>query len=214
MKIVVAMSIGLLVASFLISIFTYPYMPELMPSHWNAAGEVDGYLPKFWGAFLIPLIMVGLYLLFVAIPRIDPLKDNIMRFISYYYGFILVMLLFMLVVQTQVILWGLGFKVSPNVIIPLGIGALFIYIGVLLGKAKRNWFIGIRTPWTLSSDVVWDKTHRIGGRLFIAVGLLSLVGVLLPEYAYLFILAPILAVSIYTVVYSYIAYQRDVKKID
>ncbi len=213
MKIVVAMSVALLAASFLLSVFTFPYMPDMVASHWNAAGEVDGYLPKFWGAFLLPLITVGLYLLFVAIPRIDPLKDNIMRFIGYYNGFILVMLAFMLVVHIQVIFWSLGFTVNPNIVMPIGVGALFMYIGVMLSRAKRNWFIGIRTPWTLSSDAVWDKTHRIGGRLFIMVGALSLIGVLLPQYAYLFILLPVLAVSFYTILYSYVIYQRDIKKV-
>lgn len=212
MRIVDAFSIALLAASFLLSSFAYPHLPELMASHWNAAGEVDGYLPKFWGAFLVPLIMLGFLLLFIAIPRIDPLKDNIMRFIAYYKGFVLVLLIFMLCVHIQVTFWNLGFTVSPNIIIPLGIGFLFIYIGVMLSKTKRNWFIGIRTPWTLSSDVVWDKTHRIGGRLFIAAGIISLAGVLLLNYAYLFILLPLLAAVFYTIVYSYFAYQKESKK--
>jgi len=206
-----ALTAGIIAASFLLSMLAYPYLPEMVASHWNAKGEVDGYLPKFWGAFLLPLLMVGLYLLFLAIPRIDPLKENIMQFIKYYYGFIVVMMLLMLVVHAQVILWSLGFAISPNAILPLSIGVLFIYIGVLIGKAKRNWFIGIRTPWTLSSDAVWDKTHKIGGRLFILAGVISIVGTLLPEYAFLFILLPILAVAFYTIVYSYFAYQNEIK---
>ena len=206
-----ALTVGIIAASFLLSILAYPYLPEMVASHWNAKGEVDGYLPKFWGAFLLPLLMVVLYLLFLAIPRIDPLKENIMQFVKYYYGFIVVMMLFMLIVHAQVILWSLGSAISPNTILPLSIGVLFIYIGVLLGKAKRNWFIGIRTPWTLSSDAVWDKTHKIGGRLFILAGVISIVGTLLPEYAFLFILLPILTVAFYTIVYSYLAYQNEIK---
>jgi len=135
-----------------------------------------------------------------------------MQFIRYYYGFIVLMLLFMLIVHTQVTLWKLGFGISPNTTLPLSIGVLFVYIGVLLGKAKRNWFIGIRTPWTLSSDAVWDKTHKIGGRLFILAGVISIVGALLPDYAFLFILPPVLAVAFYTIVYSYFAYQREIKR--
>ena len=212
MKGVTGLSVALIAAAFLLSIYSYPYLPEKVASHWNAVGEVDAYLPRFWGAFLVPLIMVGLCLLFIAIPRIDPLKENIMQFIRYYYGFIVVMLLFMLILHTQVTLWNLGFAISPNTILPVSIGMLFIYIGVLIGKAKRNWFIGIRTPWTLSSDAVWDRTHKIGGRLFILVGVISVVGALLPDYAISFILLPVLAVVFYTIVFSYFAYQKEIKR--
>ncbi len=211
MKGLTALTAGIIAASFLLSILAYPCLPEKVASHWNAKGEVDGYLPKFWGAFLIPLLTVGLYLLFLAIPKIDPLKENIMQFIRYYYGFVVLMLLFLLIVHIQIIFWSLGFAISPNTILPLSVGVLFIYIGVLIGKAKRNWFIGIRTPWTLSSDVVWDKTHKIGGRLFILSGVISIIGTLLPEYAFLFILLPVLGVALYTIVYSYFAYQREIK---
>jgi uncharacterized membrane protein len=212
MKGVTGLSVALIAAAFLISICVYSYLPEMVASHWNAMGEVDGYLPRFWGAFLVPLIMVGLYLLFLVIPLIDPLKENIMQFISYYYGFVVVMLLFMFIIHNQVTLWNLGFAISPNIILPIGIGVLFIYVGLLLGKAKRNWFIGIRTPWTLSSDAVWAKTHRIGGRLFMFAGVISIVGVLLPDYAFLFILLPVLVVAFYTIAYSYFAYQDEIKR--
>jgi len=211
MKSFIALSVALIAASLLLSIYAYPYLPEMVASHWNTKGEVDGYLPRFWGAFLVPTIMVGLYLLVVSVPKIDPLKANIMQFIKYYYGLIVVVLVFMLVVHTQVTLWSLGYVISPNIVFPISIGVLFIYIGALLNKAKRNWFVGIRTPWTLSSDTVWAKTHKIGGRLFILAGLVSILGVLLPEYAFLFILLPVIAVTFYTVVYSYVAYQRDIK---
>jgi uncharacterized membrane protein len=212
MKSLIALSVALIAASFLLSIYSYPYLPEMMASHWNARGEVDGYLPKFWGAFLVPFIMVGLYLLFLAIPRIDPLKANIMQFIRYYYGLIVVILVFTLTVHIQVTLWSLGFVISPNIVLSISIGVLFIYIGVLLNKVKRNWFVGIRTPWTLSSDAVWDKTHKIGGRLFILAGVISILGVLFPDYVFLFIFLPVLAVAFYTVVYSCVAYQKDIKR--
>jgi uncharacterized membrane protein len=212
MKGFTALSAALLALAFLLSLIAYPYLPEIVASHWNARGEVDGYLPKFWGAFLVPLMMVGLYLLFLAIPRIDPLKENIMQFLRYYQAFTVLMLFFMLIIHAQVTFWNLGFAISPNVVLPVSSGMLFIYLGLLISKAKRNWFIGIRTPWTLSSDAVWDKTHKIGGRLFILAGVLSLIGALLPEYAFLFILLPLLAVAFYTITYSYFAYQEEIKR--
>ena len=82
MKSFIALSVALIAASLLLSIYAYPYLPEMVASHWNTKGEVDGYLPRFWGAFLVPTIMVGLYLLVVSVPKIDPLKANIMQFIN------------------------------------------------------------------------------------------------------------------------------------
>ena len=88
-------------------------------------------------------------------------------------------------------------------------GVLFFSIGIVIGKAKRNWFIGIRTPWTLSSEAVWDKTHRLGGKVFMVSGLVSLLGFFFEGYvALLLILAPIMIGSIFLVVYSYFEYQK------
>ncbi|MGQ9811085.1 MAG: SdpI family protein [bacterium] len=78
--------------------------------------------------------------------------------------------IFMLSIHFQVILWNVGNKISPNLTLQLGIGLLCFYIGILLKNAKRNWFIGIRTPWTVSSEKVWDETHKIAGKLFKIAG--------------------------------------------
>jgi len=197
--------------SFVIGIYFYPQMPGKMASHWNAQGQVDGYMPKFWGLFLIPFVLVGLALLFTAIPRIDPLKANIEKFIKYYDGLIILFFIFMLAVHFQVIFWNLGIKISPNTIFPIGIGILFFYIGILCENAKRNWFIGIRTPWTLSSERVWEKTHKIGGKLFKIAGIIAFVGVFFQNYALFFILVPVISFAAYTIIYSYFEYQKEVK---
>ena len=83
------------------------------------------------------------------------------------------------------------------------LGILFYYCGVLIENAKRNWFIGIRTPWTLSSDSVWEKTHKIGGKLFKIAGIIALFGIFFPNYTFLFVLIPVVSVAIYTAAYSY-----------
>ena len=197
--------------SFIVSIYSYPQMPEKVASHWNAQGQVNGYMPKFWGLFLAPFILVGLALLFAAIPRIDPLKENIQKFRKYYDGFIILFFIFMLSIHFQIILWNLGIRISPNVIIPISIGILFFYTGVLCENAKRNWFIGIRTPWTLSSERVWEKTHKVGGKLFKIAGVIAFIGVFFQNYALFFILIPAILTAIYTIVYSYIQYQKEIK---
>ncbi|MGB9175625.1 MAG: DUF1648 domain-containing protein, partial [Methanoregula sp.] len=142
-----------------VTVAVYPLMPDVVASHWNAAGEVNGMMPKFWGLLLVPVLMAVFSALFLVLPRIDPLRENYQKFQDYYDGFILVFAVFFFVIQLQIILWGLGVPVSPNLVMPFMIGILFIYIGFLLEHAEPNWFVGIRTPWTLSSTSVWKKTH-------------------------------------------------------
>jgi uncharacterized membrane protein len=203
--------IAALVITFTLTIAIYPTVPDHVVSHWNAAGQADGYMSKFWGLLLIPLIMTGFVALLAVLPRIDPHKKNYEKFRDYYDGFILLFVLFFLAIQVQIILWSSGYEISPNLTFPLLIGMLFIYIGFLLGHAEQNWFVGIRTPWTLSSKTVWKKTHELGGKLFRIAGVISCAGILAGAYAVWFILVPVLVVAVYTVVYSYIEFQKEVK---
>jgi len=199
----------ILLLSFVVGLYFYPQIPAKMATHWNAHGEVDGYMSKFWGAFFIPFILVGITLIFVTIPMVDPLKANIEKFRKYYDGFIIIFLIFMLSVHLQVILWNIGIRISPNVMLPIGLGLLFFYIGILCENAKRNYFIGIRTPWTLNSDKVWDKTHKIGGKLFKIAGIIAFIGIFFRSYAMFFILVPAMSAAVYSIVYSYLEYRKE-----
>jgi len=198
----------LIAFSLLLGAYLYPRMPEQMASHWNAQGQVDGYTPKFWGLFLGPLIVFILFLFFVAIPRMDPLKANIEQFRGYYEGFIVLVTIFFLYEHVLTILWSLGVAFDLNQALTPAMGLLFFAAGVMMEHAKRNWFIGIRTPWTLSNDEVWEKTHRLGGKLFRLAGLLAIVGIFFPKHALLFMLAPVLLASAYTTLYSYLEFRR------
>ena len=201
-------AVVLVVLAFALPLLTWDALPEEIPSHWNAAGEVDGYMTKGWGTLLMPSMMLVVTLLMWAVPLIDPLRANIETFRTEYEWFIVLMDAFLLVIQGQIIAWALGYEISPNAIIPVAIGVLFIYIGWMLRRARRNFFVGIRTPWTLMSDEVWDKTHRLGGVLFMLAGLVTLVGVFFEEHVVWFTLAPVLAATLVTIVYSYVEYQR------
>jgi uncharacterized membrane protein len=200
---------GILVLTFAVPIIAYPYLPDPMASHWGLSGEADGYLPKIWGLFLIPLISAGLALLLLAIPRIDPLRENIEKFMETFDSFIIVLLLFFLYIQQLVILWNLGLRFNLAQVLSPAFGVLLYACGILTGRAKRNWFIGVRTPWTLSSDRVWDRTHAIGGKLFRIAGILAFLGILLPGIVWLLILGPVLLVSLYLVVYSYLEFRKE-----
>lgn len=205
-------SLALVVLAFAIGAYAYPQMPERMASHWNAAGEVNGYLPRFWGVFFVPILIAGLAVLFTLIPKIDPLKANYAKFRTQYEVFVLILLLFMLGIYVQTLLWNLGVQAGMLATLGIGIGLLFFYVGVLCEKAERNWFVGIRTPWSMSSDRVWKKTNMMGGKLFKLCGLLAIVGVLFKGYEIWFILVPVLVAALYTFVYSYLEYQKEQKE--
>lgn len=204
-------SLLIIMISFIIGISFYSLLPDKVASHWNARGEVDGYMSKFGGLFLMPIISLVLLLLFIIIPKIDPLKHNIEKFRKYFNGFIVLMMLFLFYLYILTILWNIGVRFNfVHLLVPI-FSIFFYYCGILIQKAQRNWFIGIRTPWTLSNEQVWNKTHKIGGILFKIAGIISLIGILLTEYALFFVICPVILASLFPVIYSYFAYQKLTK---
>jgi len=199
----------IILLSFAVGIYLYPQMPEKMASHWNIKGQVDGYMPKLWGLFLMPIISVFLLLLFILIPKIDPLKENIKKFRNYFDWFIILIVLFLFYLYLLTIFWNRGTRFDMVLLLTPAFGILFYYAGILIENAKQNWFIGIRTPWTLSNEKVWDKTHKLGGKLFKAAGIISFFGILFKNYSLFFVIIPVLFFSIYTVIYSYFEYQKE-----
>ena len=204
------LTIFLIALAVAFSISVYGRLPDQMASHWNTTNQVDGYISRFWGAFLMPVVSVGMLLLFLVIPQIDPLKANIAKFREYFNAFIALMVGFMVYMHILTMLWNLGYdQFNMGVVMLPALGLIFVFAGIMMRKAKRNFFIGIRTPWTLSSDRVWDETHRLGSTLFIASGILALLGAFFPDYAIWFILVPVLGSTLFLLVYSYILYQRE-----
>lgn len=201
----------IIILSFILAIFVYPLMPSKIASHWNSNGQVNGYTTKFIGLFLMPVISLAIFFLFVLLPKIDPLKKNYAKFRKQYEAFILVITGFFFYLYVISILWNTEMKFSINQLLVPAFAVLFFYSGILMEKAKRNWFVGIRTPWTLSSKKVWDKTHQLGGQLFKLSAVISLLGLLSKDWAIVAIIAPIIVSSVSLVVYSYLLYQK-VKK--
>lgn len=201
----------IVLASVLLAGWFYPQLPDKVASHWNADGEVDGYMDKGMATFMLPGMMLVLAAMFWLIPRIDPLKENIEKFRDAYEEMIVVIFLFFFLIFLQMMLWNIGIQISMAATIPIAIGIIFIYISFLLEKAERNWFIGIRTPWTLSSDEVWGKTHKVGGRLFKALGILCVLSVALGGLAFLVIIGGALIVTLYLCWYSYVEYEKEKK---
>ena len=203
----------LIAVATLAGLLLWNRLPDQMASHWNVQDQVDGYVSKFWGVFLLPLITLGLCLLFLAIPAIDPLKANIALFRPAFNLFIVLIVAFMLYVHGLSLAWNLGytgFKMS-GAMLP-AIGLLFVFIGFMMRQARRNFFIGIRTPWTLSSDTVWNETHRIGAVLFMISGVLAFIGGFFGGMtAFWLMLMPIIGSTVFLLVYSYLLYRRELK---
>lgn len=139
------------------------------------------------------------------------MKSNIELFRKYFDGFVVLIIVFLFYLHLLTILWNSGYTFNIIIFLSPAFAILFYYTGILIENAKRNWFIGIRIPWTLSGDRVWDKTHKIGGKLFKIAGILALGAMFFETAAIFFIIVPVIVVSIYSVVYSYIECQKEIK---
>jgi len=200
-------AVGIIFLTFVIGIYFYSQLPEMVASHWDAQGKVNGYMSKFWGLFMVPLISIVLFLFFILIPRIDPLKKNIKKFRKHFDNFVLLIMGLMLYLQIITILWNIGFMFDIIRLMSPALAVIFYYCGVLLENSKRNWFIGIRTPWTMSSEKVWDKTNNLGGKVFKLVGIVSAFGILFSGAIFLMLFLAI-AVAAWLFVYSYLEFKK------
>lgn len=208
MKIALAVSLFIILIGLGTSMYFYPQLPSQIGSHWDAAGNINGYMDKNIVLFLMPVLSLLLVLLFFTLQRVDPLRGNIKKFSDYYEGFIIVVVFFLLYVHGLVIAWNLGVGFSMSQMLAPAIGVLFFFIGILTSKAKRNYSIGIRTPWTLANERVWEKTHVVSGKLFKIAGIIAIFGAVFVQYAFYFVLIPVIAVSIFAYVYSYDVFRK------
>lgn len=206
--------IVMVVIAFIIAINLYPDMPDQMPGHWNAAGEVDGYLPKFWGLFLFPIIILAIYALFMGLQWVPSLIQNIRSIRKQYDVFMVIIVGFFLYIYVLTILWVFGIQFGFIRMLVPAFAALIFAIGSLVSNVKRNRYIGIRTPWTMGSDRVWEKTHRLAAKLYMLAGIVSLAGMLFESYyALAFLIGPIIIVSAYAMAYSYFEYKKGIRKL-
>ena len=202
----------IVILAIISSFYFYANFPERVPIHWNAAGEVDGYGSRAMGAFLFPGIIIGMYLMFLSIPYIDPKKKRYAEFRKVYHVFKTALVFFMVLMYFVASLNALGYNIRIEFWMPIMVGTLFILLGNYMNKIKPNWFMGIRTPWTLSSEVVWQKTHKVGGKVFMLGGAMIAFTVFAPvAYRMIIFFTAISLIVIGTVIYSYIAYRQEEK---
>lgn len=194
--------------SFGVAAYFYPHLPENLASHWGANGEVNGWMPKIWGLFLMPVLSAIFFVVFLFVPKMDPKWKNIKKFENYFNGFIVIFFLFLFYLFLLTIFWNLNFRFNIIQLLSPAFAILFFCAGVLIEHTSPNYTIGIRTPWAIENPKNWEKTHELGGKLFKLAGVIAFFGVLLPEFAIWIVIAPIIFFSIYVMLYSYLLYQK------
>jgi len=200
---------GVIVALMaLASAFYAPELPGEMAIHFDAAGEPDNYMQKEVVLAGSVGFAAGIAALFAVLPRIDPLGENFAEFQTAYDGFAVVTIAFLAYIHGLVLAYNLGVEFGMLQATIPATAVLYLLLAVLLWRAEQNWFVGIRTPWTLSDERVWNRTHRHTAPLFAIAGLLALGGVLFPEYATLLLTVPVLVVALWSTLYSFLLYQR------
>lgn len=167
-------AILVLLAMFAAGVLLYQHLPPQVPMHWNIAGQVDRYSSRAFGAFMPPLVAAGVYILMLVMPMFDPRRGNYAKFLGAYRVLRLGLVLFFAFVYIITLGSAMGYPVQVDRVLPALVGLLFIIIGNYLPRVRHNYFVGVRTPWTLASEEVWRKTHRLAGPLFVIAGLLAI----------------------------------------
>lgn len=201
---------ALIAAMWIFSAAVWRTLPDRLPMHWNAAGEIDRYGGRLEGALFVPVLATVVWLVMRGLPRIDPRRENYARFAGTYDLVVLAVVALLAAVHVLILGAGMGWAVPVVRVMPLLVGALFVVIGNVLPRARPNWWFGIRTPWTLSNDRVWARTQRAGGYALVASGIVVMLAAALPpRLGVPVLLVASLAAAAYSVVYSYIAWRQE-----
>jgi uncharacterized membrane protein len=183
--------------------------------HWDAAGHPNGYGDALWAFLLVPALTAGISALLAFLPSVEPRRLNLQRSGAAYIAVWLSVVLLLAAVQAAIVLSAFGVVQSQAVarVVPSAVGVMLAVVGNYLGKVRSNFFFGIRTPWTLSSERSWNRTHRLGGRLFVAVGLITLATSVFPPVGFFVLAAGVPAIIVIVFVYSYVQWSRDPAKL-
>jgi len=199
---------GLLVAvAAAASVLAAPELPARMATHWNAAGDVDGTMPKWLALSATPAVAALTVGLFHVLPRLDP-RDDYAAFRGAYDALALATVAFVVAAHGFVLAVNLGVDVDPMQALAPALGGVYAVAGAVTVRTDQNWFVGARTPWTLEDEDVWADTNRLVGRVLVAGGPIAAAGALAPRYALVLVAAPAVLAAVLTVSYSYWRYQQ------
>ena len=203
----ILIQLGILAASLLVSVIYYFRLPEIVPTHWGLHGQVDQYGSRLTSVLLGPAMVGMMLLLTLVLPKISPRNFEIDRFSGVFaYSMVLVSVL-MFFLSIVILRATEGAKFDMEKFIMAGLFLFFALLGNVLGKVRRNFFMGIRTPWTLASERVWDATHRFAGRIWLVGGLIG-VGASLLGLSILGSIALLMFLGLWPVVQSYFLYRK------
>ena len=198
---------GVLAVMFALAAWYFPQLPDPVPTHWNAAGEVDGWTPKPWGVWLMPVITLGTFLVLLVLPFISPKGFRLEQSRRAYDIVLFVVVCFLALTQLFSFRSAISGGQELTQFVPVAVGMLFLVLGNYLGKFQKNFFVGIRTPWTLASDEVWNRTHRLAGYMFMTGGVVIMLTGLLGLGVEWFI-ATVIVITIIPALYSLLLYRR------
>ena len=199
---------GLVLLGAVASALAAPDLPERVVTHWNGAGTPDGYADRWVALVGLPAVSAGVLAMLAVVPRIDPLGENIDAFRPTYDWFAVALTAFLTAMHGGVLAYNLGYEFEFLRLVALGVAVLYFFVGRVVKRAERNWFVGVRTPWTLSSDEVWDRTHAHAAKLFVGAAVLALIGAAMGQAIVYFIAVPAAAIAAITTLYSYYAYRQ------
>ncbi|HEY6091679.1 MAG TPA: SdpI family protein [Gemmatimonadales bacterium] len=203
---------GLVAAALAVamSVWAFPQLPPRVATHWNLQGTPDGFSGRGWAIAIVPIMLVIMTVIFNVLPKVDPRRENYQKFLSSYWLIANAVIVFLLVAHGMILAAGMGMSIKIDRLMPLGVGLLFVFLGNYLTRVEPNWFVGIRTPWTLSSDAVWRKTHRTGGLLMVLGGVVLAISAFLPRPAFLALfVVTIIVVAVIPMVQSYVLWKRE-----
>lgn len=196
-----------------ISAWAWQAIPETaqLPVHWNIEGQADRFGSKGTALLLLPAIALVLTLVFVFLPRIDPRRKNLESSGKMWNASAIGVVALLAYVHILTTLNALGRAIDIGDYLLPALAILFIVIGNYLSKTRSNWFAGVRTPWTMSSEYSWSKTHRLASRLFMGTGLIVLAAwfVVSTKIAIIVLIGALFATSLIAVVASYFYWLRD-----
>lgn len=205
-----APALAIVAFMFVASAAVWSRVPARMAVHWGIEGEPDRWGGRVEGLLAMPAIAGLVWALMGVLPRIDPGRANYASFAGVYSAIRTAIVAFLALLHGVLIASALGLDVDVGSIVGPATGLLFVLLGGVLGKIRPNWFVGIRTPWTLSSKLSWTRTHRVGGWAFIGLGVAVIAaGAVSPKVMFVTLMAGILGVVILTFAYSYVVWRGD-----